>query len=172
MMYLKQTENLFISLDREYQASKESGVLTMVTPTAFVSFLIIRLTCEFEQCIHEIVKNKWKNETKSEHLHDFIKEKVKLRSSKRTLLKKNLKEYLLRIDDINSLFENDRSKNYYDKLFGTERDENGENNIRNQIAHLLEFDFSLLPRWEEMYDYIEICDNVLNKIETNIKFVN
>ncbi len=169
MIYLKQTENLFISLDTEYQASKERGVLAAVTPTAFVSFLIIRLTCEFEQCIHEIVKNKWKNETKSIHLHDFIKEKIKLRSSKRTLLKKNLNECLLHIDNINTLFENERSKNYYDKLFGTERDESGENNIRNQIAHLLDFNFSLLPQWEEMHDYIEICDRVLQTIKSNLK---
>ena len=95
-----------------------------------------------------------------------------MRSSKRTQLKENLKECLLNIDNLDTLFKDDKSKSYYDKIFGTTKNQTGESNIRNQIAHILDLDFSLLPQWEEMHDYIEICDNVLKNIESNLKFID
>lgn len=172
MIYLKQTENLFISLDREYQALKENGVLATVTPTAFVSFLIIRLTCEFEACLHKMVKDKWKQETKSTHIHQLIQEKIKLRSSKSKQLRKNLNQFLLDIDNPNVLFPDGKSRIYYEKIFGKEGDETGENNIRNQIAHQLDFVFSFLPQWDEIHDYIQVADNVLQYVESNLKFID
>lgn len=168
--YLKHTEKLFNSLNSEYNSLKDAGVLAITTPTAFVSFLIIRLSCEFEYCVHEIVINKWKKETKSTHLHNLIQNKIKIRSSKREQLRDNLKEYLLDIGNIDLLFNSDREKNYYDKIFGKKRDETGENNIRDQLAHMIGFQFSILPQWEEMLDYIEVCDNALKSIENNLNF--
>ncbi len=170
IVYLKQTEKLFLSLNEEYKNSKAAGVLTVVTPTAFVSFLIIRLSCEFEYYVHDIVIKKWKSETTSTKLHNFLQNKIKIRSSKREQLRNNLKEYFVDIDNIDILFTDDKGKNYYDKIFGKKKDETGENNIRDQIAHLLSLQFSLLPQWDEMYDYIQICDNALQNIEANLDF--
>ena len=169
--FLTETESLYNSLNSEYREAKEKGILLTRTPSAFVSFIIIRLTCEFEACIHKIVKDKLKAETTSKRLHNFIDNQVRLRSSKSTEINNNLKSFNMSIDT-QILFPNnqEREKFYYNKIFGTNQNKIGPENLRNQIAHLQGFDFTNLPNFEEILKYIETCDSVLERIEKNIKF--
>ncbi|MFI3242107.1 MAG: hypothetical protein R3Y43_06025 [Alphaproteobacteria bacterium] len=169
--FLKETESFFKALDAEYQTARNQGGLISFTPTAFISFLIIRLSCEYEASLHKIVLKKLQKETKSKHLHSYFEKNIKLRSSKRNNIKDNLKNINLCINNMNAIFENEKEQIFYDKIFGTKKDEEGANNIRNQIAHSLDFDFTQLPQWSELFEYIEICDNVLQRIEAEMIFL-
>lgn len=172
--FLVRSKNLFDSLNNEYIQIKDNGVLASMTPTAFTSFIIIRMTCEFEYELKKIVLTKLKSESKSSKIHLFIDQKTLLKSSKMTLLKKNLKEHILTIDDMGSLFDSTKSvkdRLFFDRIFGAKKDEEGEKNIRNQLAHWPDFDYINLPLWDEVEEYIEVCDNVLKNIELNLKFL-
>lgn len=172
-MTLDYTRTIYKNLDTEFKNAQASGVLISSIQNAMTSFVILRLACEYEENIRGIMHEAWISQIigenkKLEYLIDNVVLK-KTKSSKYNAIKQNFSDVGLIIPNIQELLTEERKQNHYKRIFGS-NDSNIENNIRDQIAHNTDFDFSKLPSWNEIPEYITVCETVLSALQENIIF--
>lgn len=172
-MTLDYTRTIYNNLDAEFKAAQARGVLISSIQNAITSFIILRLACEYEENIRGIMRDAWFSQIigenkKLEYLIDGILLK-KTKASKYDKIKGNFSEFGLVIPNIQEILTEEREQNYYKRIFGP-NDSHIDSNIRDQLAHNTDFDFSKLPAWNEIPEYINICESVLNVLQDNCGF--
>ena len=175
-MALNYTRTIYNNLDAEFKAARASGVLISSIQNAMTSFVVLRLACEYEEIIKGMMRDAWfaqitDNNRKLKYLIENVLLK-KTRASKYNALKDNFSDVGLIVPNVSELLSEEREQNYYRRIFGPNGSDanNDENNIRDQLAHNKDFDFSKLPSWSEIPEYIEICESVLNALQDAISY--